>query len=151
MARPIAPLVFMLAVMTAALGGLFIAPASAEILTAPEAWAESQKGKLVLIDVRSPGEWRQTGIPKGARTITIHDPGGIPAFIAKIKAAVKGDRSTRIALICAAGGRSHRAQAALRLAGFTNVVNVSEGMVGRGAGEPGWLRRKLPTQTWTPK
>jgi rhodanese-related sulfurtransferase len=127
------------------------APAAADIVTAPEAWAEARKGKLVIVDVRSPGEWRRTGIPNGAKAITIHDPGGMPAFVAKIKAAVKGDRSTRIALICAAGGRSHRAQAALRLAGFTNVQNVSEGMLGRGAGAPGWLKRNLPTESWTPK
>ena len=127
------------------------ASAAADIVTAPDAWADARKGKLVIIDVRSPGEWRQTGLPKGAKAVTIHDPGGMPAFVAKVMAAVKGDRSTRIALICAAGGRSHRAQAALRLAGFTNVLNVSEGMMGRTADAPGWLRRKLPTQPWTPK
>ena len=126
-------------------------PAAADNLTASEAWSRAKKGEVVLIDVRSPAEWRQTGIPKGAKAITIHDPGGIAAFVAKIKAAVKGDRSARIALICAAGVRSHRAQAALRLAGFSNVLNVREGMMGRNASAPGWLRRKLPTETWSPK
>ena len=126
------------------------AAASESILNAPQAWAQAQAGKLILIDVRSPSEWRQTGIPKGARAVTIHNPAGLSAFVAKVIAAVGGNRAARIALICAAGVRSHRAQTILRLAGFTNVVNISEGMMGRSAALPGWLRRKLPTQSWTP-
>jgi rhodanese-related sulfurtransferase len=129
----------------------FAGTALAGDLTAPEAWAQAKAGKLILIDVRSPGEWRQTGIPKGAKAITIHDPGGMTAFVAKVKAAVGDDRSVRIGLICAAGIRSHRAQAMLRLAGFTNVDNVREGMMGRSADTPGWLRRSLPTQRWSPE
>ncbi len=129
----------------------FAGTASAGDLTAPDAWVQAKAGTLILIDVRSPGEWRQTGIPKGAKAITIHDPGGMAAFVAKVKAAVGDDRSVRIGLICAAGVRSHRAQAMLRLAGFTNVVNVREGMMGRSAESPGWLRRSLPTQRWSPE
>ncbi len=124
------------------------ATAAESLLTAPEAWAQTRAGKLILIDVRSPGEWRQTGIPKGARAITIHDPGGMTAFVAKVISAVRGNRGAPIAMICAAGVRSQRAQARLRLAGFTNVMNVQEGMMGRSAAAPGWLRRGLPTQPW---
>lgn len=130
---------------------LVSAPAAASegVVTAPEALAASKAGKSVLIDVRSPAEWRQTGIPKGARAITIHQRGGISAFVAKVRAALKDRKDTPIMLICAAGGRSSRARAALMTAGFTNVKDVSEGMMGRG-GSPGWLRRNLPTEPWRP-
>lgn len=113
-------------------------------LSAPQAHAGAKAGRLVLIDVRSPREWRQTGVPKGAKLVTIHHPRGARGFLEDILKAAGGDKSRPIALICAQGVRSSRGKRFLEARGFTNVHDVSEGMLGRGS-QPGWLARRLPT------
>jgi len=120
------------------------APAHAgSALSAPDAHAQARAGKIVLIDVRSPREWRDTGVPGGAKLVTIHHPQGARGFLREILAAAGGDRTRPIALICARGVRSSRGKRFLEANGFTNVIDVPEGMLGRGAA-PGWLARKLP-------
>lgn len=125
---------------------LLVAPLGAwagERLTAPEAHARAQAGKLLIIDVRSPAEWRQTGVAQGARRVTIHNPQGASGFLKEMLAAVGGDKSKPIAIICARGGRSARANRFLAAKGFTQVLDISEGMLGRGS-QPGWIARGLP-------
>jgi rhodanese-related sulfurtransferase len=63
--------------------------------------------------------------------------------------AVEGSRRRPIALICAVGNRSAFLQGWLRKAGFENVFDVTEGMVGgrRGAG---WIKTGLPVRRWVP-
>lgn len=104
-------------------GGEKIAPAAA--------FAEVESGELLLIDVRSPREWGMTGIPAGARAATIHNPAGLGGFLDEVLALTGGDRDKRIALICAGGVRSARAQRFLESEGFTQVLDVDEGMLGR--------------------
>lgn len=123
------------------------------ILTAPDAMSKVEAGELILIDVRSEKEWRETGIPRGALAISIHDPLGKGGFLEKVRAAI-GDRPGRpVATICAAGVRSDRTQTWLREAGYAPVLNVREGMLGRWRpfepAQPGWLERGLPTEPWT--
>ena len=118
--------------------------AAENIISAPDARAAALAGSVIIIDVRSPREWRQTGVPSGARTVTIHNRNGIKASIAQMAKAVGGDKSKPIALICAAGARSARALKILTAAGFTKIQNVSEGMLGRPDAGPGWLKRGLP-------
>ncbi len=114
-----------------------------ERLSAPEAHARALAGKLLIIDVRSPAEWRQTGVAKGARPVTIHDPDGAAGFLKAMLAAVGGDKTRPIAIICARGARSARANRFLQAKGFTRVHDMSEGMLGRGS-QPGWIARGLP-------
>lgn len=121
--------------------------AQAETLSAPDAYEMAKNGEIALIDVRSPSEWRETGLPAHGAAITIHDPGGIPAFVRKMTALIGDDLSRPVALICAAGVRSSYAEKLLREAGYTAVYNVREGMLGGRAG-PGWLKRSLPTATF---
>ncbi len=106
---------------------------------ASEAYELSMRGDLVLIDVRTPAEWEKTGIGASTRAISMH----LPGFFDKIDAVVRGDKSKTIALICARGQRSNRMQKALVERGYTNVIDVAEGMLGSRAG-PGWLARGLP-------
>ena len=120
--------------------------ASEKVMSAPAAQQKLSAGELILIDIRSPKEWAETGIPKGARAITMHNPKGKRAFLEAIKAAVNGNQSQEIALICAVGGRSRWAQGFLTKHGFTNVADVSEGMLGRSSGNPGWIKRGMPVQ-----
>lgn len=121
-------------------------------LSAAEAYDLAARGEIRIVDVRTEREWRETGMPEGARGASIHQPGGKDAFIADALAAVGGDRNKPIATICATGVRSTRAEAWLREAGFSRVYNIKEGMFGRHDEtgiEPGWLNRGLPLTAYT--
>ena len=109
------------------------------IVSAPDALAKAQGQELTLIDIRTPAEWRQTGIAAGALPIDMTRQ----SFVDEVLQAVKGNKNAPIALICRTGNRSTHAQEALEDLGFTQVYNVKEGMAGSGAG-PGWLGRGLP-------
>ena len=120
-----------------------VAVAGGGLLSADDAARRVKNGEITVIDVRSPGEWRQTGTALGAKRITIHDPGGANGFLRHMVAAVDGDRGRPIALICARGNRSTRAYDFLTQNGFTNVHNIVEGMLGNRT-DPGWIARGLP-------
>ena len=115
-----------------------------EVIAADQAMQLAAAGEIVVVDVRSPQEWRQTGVPAGARLVTIHQPDGLIGFIAAMGDALGEDRSRPVALICARGNRSSVASSALAQAGYTQVYNIREGMLGSPDG-PGWLARGLPT------
>ena len=106
-----------------------------------QAHTRAEAGKLVLIDVRTPEEWRATGIGTSAVPISMLDR----TFLQKLDKAVDGDKTKPVALICAAGVRSAMIARALANYGFSRVYDVSEGMEGSRAG-PGWLARKLPVR-----
>ena len=112
-------------------------------LSAPEAYEQTRSGAVTLIDIRTPGEWRQTGVAEGALRIDMRDPKGSQGFADRVLAAVGGDKDAPIALVCRTGNRTTAMQRVLIDRGFTRVYNVKEGMVGSGAG-PGWIKRGLP-------
>lgn len=130
----------------ATLALMLLAGCSAEsgpTLSAPEAFAQARAGKLTLIDIRRPDEWRQTGVAAGALRINMVHPQGVAGFVREVGAALDGRRDAPIALICRTGNRTTRMQKALQDAGFTNVYHIPEGMAGSPAG-PGWIARDLP-------
>lgn len=118
---------------------------SGPALSAPDAYARMQAGTLTLIDVRTPGEWKQTGVAKGALRISMASTQGETGFIEQVDAAVSNNRNRPIGLIGLAGNRAANAQKVLRATGFSHVYTVSEGMRGSSAG-PGWIARKLPIE-----
>ncbi len=99
----------------------------------------ASRGELVLVDIRRPEEWKRTGIPAGASPLDMRRPD----FQAALAALAGADRSRPIALICARGVRSARMAQALSAAGYTDIIDVPEGMLGSAAG-PGWLASNLP-------
>lgn len=117
-------------------------------LSAAEAAAQVQSGKLLLIDIRTPPEWKETGVAKGATLLNMLHPQGAPGFANALLEQVKGDRNAPIALICRTGNRTTQVQRYLQSAGFTQVYNVKEGMAGSAAG-PGWVKRGLPVESCT--
>ena len=134
------------------LGGLaacvFAAPLAAQssdvltqggTLSPPEAHRFANAKRIVLIDVRRPDEWAATGSGQGAQRLDMRRRD----FVEALDALVSGDRAAPVALICARGVRSNAMSRALRKAGFTNIIDVPEGMLGSRAG-PGWIRRNLP-------
>jgi rhodanese-related sulfurtransferase len=129
----------------ALLAGLVALPATAQEMSAPDAYEAARTGKLTLIDIRTPPEWKQTGVAKGATLINMVHPRGAQGFLDEVLAKVGGDRTAPIALICRTGNRTTQVLKFLQAQGFTNVSHVAEGMAGSRAG-PGWLARQLPTE-----
>ncbi|NEV63320.1 rhodanese-like domain-containing protein [Thiorhodococcus minor] len=115
-------------------------------LTPEEALTKAQAGEITLIDIRTPGEWRQTGVASLAKRVDMADPKGPSAFLTKLLEEMGGDKSAPIALICRTGNRSTYLQEQLQSIGFTDVYNVPEGMAGSKSG-PGWIRRGLPIES----
>ena len=113
------------------------------VLSAEDAARRVKSGEIMVIDVRSPTEWRATGTAKRAKRVTIHDRDGAAGFLRHMVDAVDGDRNRPIALICARGNRSTMAHEFLTRQGFTNVHNIVEGMLGNRT-DPGWIARGLP-------
>lgn len=108
-------------------------------LSPPDAHSLATAGKITLVDIRRPDEWRTTGSGQGAERLDMRRKDFVPELL-KI---VGGDTSAPVALICARGVRSDRMSRRLKNAGFTNIIDVPEGMLGSGVG-PGWIKRKLP-------
>lgn len=116
------------------------------IISVAEAHTRATAGELVVIDVRRPEEWRETGVGEPNVAITMHQPP--EQFLAALDAIVGGDRSKPVAIICATGGRTGYLRPHLVAAGFTSLQDVSEGMMGSQVGA-GWLRSGLPTRAPT--
>ncbi len=117
-------------------------PARMSVAVAHE---KAAAGQLVLIDIRSPKEWRDTGIGASATPISMH----LPGFMEKIAKATGGDTSRPVAVICAAGGRSTVIAPKLEKAGYTSIYNVAEGMLGGRYGK-GWIPSGLPLKPYSP-
>lgn len=140
------------AVVVAGGGGLLaskwfniFADASTEgMLTVESALAEAEAGNIYLIDIRRPDEWEKTGVATPAIPLDMRRDD----FETVLQAIFDANGERPVALICARGVRSDRMNQRLEAAGFTNVLDVPEGMLGSGAG-PGYLKRGLPTRTPT--
>ncbi|MDA8870180.1 rhodanese-like domain-containing protein [Rhizobiaceae bacterium] len=112
---------------------------AAEVISVEDAHARALEKRLLLVDIRTPDEWADTGVPASARPITMHEAD----FLTKLDAAANGRKDAPIGLICAVGGRSAYLSAYLEQQGYTNIIDVSEGMNGSARGS-GWLAKGLP-------
>jgi rhodanese-related sulfurtransferase len=113
-------------------------------IAAPDADEMQKKGELLIIDIRSPGEWRMTGVAKDAKAITVHSN----KFINNLLAAMDNNKAHPVGLICATGNRTAQVQSFLLQRGFSAITDISEGMLGNSSG-PGWILRGLPVETYT--
>lgn len=102
-------------------------------------------GEILLIDIRRPDEWQRTGVGEGAIPLDMRRGDFTDALLAR----TQGKTDRPVALICARGVRSRGLGARLTKAGFTNIIDVPEGMLGSGAG-PGWVKSALPVVAWSP-
>jgi rhodanese-related sulfurtransferase len=110
-------------------------------LDAETAFQRASAGEILLVDIRQPEEWAATGSPQAGHRLDLRRDDFLDVL-----SKLAGDNSRPIALICARGGRSARLAQTLTEAGFTNIIDVSEGMLGSSAG-PGWIARGLPVVT----
>ncbi len=106
----------------------------------PKADLMVRKANGVLIDVRTPKEWAQTGVPATAHTVSIDDDD----FVSRVDTITAGDKSRRIALICRSGSRSAKARDQLIGAGYENVTSVAGGI----SGPEGWIDADLPLRPY---
>ena len=114
-------------------------------IDARTAYGLAQAGQLLIIDIRRPSEWENTGLPAPGVGISLQNSlrkirRGFPDDVLD---AVGGNKDRPIALICASGGRSAWAVGLLQETGFSRIHDISEGMFGNGKA-PGWLAHNLP-------
>lgn len=126
-----------------AVGGLALVPtfgrADSGHLTAQAAMDGMARGELILIDIRRPEEWQQTGVAKGAWPLdmTARD------FGPKLLAVLERNPNRKIAIICRTGNRSNYLRGVLAKNGIKGVLDVAEGMAGGPRGK-GWIPSGLP-------
>lgn len=85
---------------------------------------------VVLVDVRTPAEWRQTGVIEGSRLLTFFDENGqydAAAWLDRLGEIVTPEQP--VALICATGGRTRPISHFLdEQVGYRRVYNVTDGI-----------------------
>lgn len=118
-------------------------------ITADRAAALAREGCLVIVDIRTAAEWAQTGVPANAALASLTEaPQRLrPDFVADVERILGGARDRPVALICRSGGRTAFARRLLLSEGFSQVLDIAEGMAGSAFG-PGWLARGLPVEPW---
>ncbi len=107
-------------------------------LTNQQTYSMLEKDELILIDIREPFEWKQSGVAKGALTIPMTDPKFIDIFT---QLRIDNPEKT-IAFICASGRRSEVVRAELAKRGFKNIYSVFGGTTGNGV--TSWVKEGLP-------
>ena len=94
--------------------------------------AHMKEAGAQLVDVRTSEEFAKGYIAGAVNNDWLED-----GFLDRAKTL---DKSKPVLLYCAAGGRSEEAVAAMKEAGFTNVVDLEGGF-------NGWKQKKLPIAT----
>ena len=129
------------AVVAAGLFPSMVSAANEGDVTDKGAFEKQQAGEMIIVDVRTPPEWQQTGVAKGALTVDMQDPD----FLKKMVELRQSNPDKEIGFICASSNRSGQVQKALSQAGFDRVYSVYGGMTGNGH-VPGWIADGLPTE-----
>ena len=86
--------------------------------------------KIKIIDIRTPAEWVETGIVKGAYTIMFFDEKGdfsVENFLRQLNMAVKKDE--QFALICRVGSRTGMVSEFLSEKLGYKVINLKGGIM----------------------
>jgi rhodanese-related sulfurtransferase len=134
---------FLLSLATMAVIGPARAQSALPSLSVREAHEAAKAGKLVLVDIRTPDEWADTGVPDGA--IRLDMTGS--AFEVRL-AALKLDHPGKpIALICRTGNRTSTLQKTLAARGWKELVDVRGGLLGNPR-DKGWLAEGLPVTSY---
>ncbi|MEA3370334.1 MAG: rhodanese-like domain-containing protein [Campylobacterota bacterium] len=86
--------------------------------------------KIPIVDIRTPGEWKQTGIVKNSIPIMFFNERGgynVDAFLTELNAKV--DTKKPFALICRTGSRTAMISAFLSKELGYSVINIKGGIV----------------------
>ncbi len=113
---------------------LFALPAFAvEMMTPAQVSTEIAAGHVVLIDIRTPAEWAETGVAQSARPIDMTSAG----FVTDLNTVIAENPGKKLAFICRSGNRSGQLTAQLEASGLTNIVDVA-------GGTKAWIAEGLP-------
>ncbi|MBU2655178.1 hypothetical protein KOE73_12495 [Acidomonas methanolica] len=124
-------------------------------ISAREAWEALQaEPRAVLIDVRTPEEWAQIGLPDlsglGRAPVTLTwSPAAAPAFAEALMQAVP-DKATPVYFLCRSGARSQMTTDLAAYLGYEDVTNIVDGFEGppdesgRRGTVCGWQAEGLP-------
>lgn len=128
------------------LAGLIAWPVSAEVINIDNAELARLVAKGVpVIDIRTAGEWKSTGVIPGSKLLTFFDEKGnanSAQWLASAKGLATPDQP--VILICRSGNRTRAATQFLsEQAGYKTVYNVSSGV-------NGWLSEKRTLVPATP-
>jgi len=117
--------------------GLVSVSLFAEFKTIDVAELEKLQAKGVpVIDIRTPGEWKETGIIKGAHKMMFFTPKGQPdlaGWFFELGHLVK-DKKEPIIIYCAHANRTKSLGEGLTKMGFENVYELKDGI------ENGWIK-----------
>jgi len=89
-----------------------------------------ENSEMIIVDIRTEGEWLQTGVVPGCKTIVFFDEhGGYDAaeFLKQIDAL--GGKEANIGLICRTGSRTAQVANFMHQQGYTNVKNLVGGVM----------------------
>lgn len=108
---------------------------------------KSVKGLLnnggILIDIRTPMEWKATGIIDGSKQITFYDANSKSLLWGFIKELSNNNikKTTPVTLICNSGFRTKKAIQELQAQGFNNITYVEGGITQ-------WRKDELPLKPY---
>ncbi|MDX3808312.1 rhodanese-like domain-containing protein [Bosea thiooxidans] len=128
------------------LAGSFVLPASFVFgqalppLSVREAYEAAQAKRIVLVDIRSAGEWADTGLPQGAVPLDVD----ATAFEVRLAGLRLDNPGKRIVLIDRTGAQAMATVQKLAGRGWRDLVPVRGGVLGPG----GWLAEKLPVTAY---
>ncbi len=99
-----------------------VTTAQEKSVLAPKEFAQTMESteEFVLLDVRTPAEWKQ-GVIAGARKLNFFEAG----FDAQLD---KLDKEQPVFVYCKAGGRSGKTAEKLKAKGFTQVYDLQGGI-----------------------
>lgn len=95
-----------------------------------EASQQLLDSKMAIVDIRTPAEWKETGLLQGSIPIMLFDEKGnydLQDFLTKLNQAV--DTKKRFAVICRTGSRTRILAAFLSQKMGYEVVNIKSGIV----------------------
>lgn len=103
------------------------------------------ESKIKIIDIRTPGEWKTTGLVKGSIPIMFFDEQGnynVEDFLGKLNKTVK--KEEKFALICNSGNRTQTVGTFLGKQMGYNVIDLQGGIQYA-------IGKKIPLEPYKPK
>jgi rhodanese-related sulfurtransferase len=130
----------MRSLLPALLATLVTAPASADVMHIDsDELARLLEQGVPVVDIRTEGEWKETGIVAGSRLMTFFDERGRAdpaAWLSRLRAVAGADEP--VVVICRTGNRTRAVADFLdKQVGYKTVYNVKQGI-------HGWLRAGRP-------
>ena len=90
-----------------------------------EAHEGRKAGDVVIVDIRDPHEWAQTGLPQGSHPISMNDS----SFTERVRNLASEHPTAKIAISCYSGTRAVSAAKALSKCSVKDLVVLKGGII----------------------